>query len=264
VENSGAAMHQSLGGLSKEGFAGASRLMAIFSLIAAAVIVIYAIIMVVLGTLGLNGQPLHWKAGSAYANVQFQPTSQKQLDMNCPQIEIKSGDLSKCAWTNHVSTQQEVEEKARMSNTFGNWLNAFIRPALWSVPVFLLAVGLIEASRCLRGLAAGRYFEATTVRRLRNFAIAGLLYVVLTPCMPVVANLLSHVLIDIEIQILRVWPPHGSWSMNMPSSFTADADVGGLKDFSGLLIALYAFTLAMIAVVMARASRIITDHSEIV
>lgn len=262
MKNSGAAMHKSLGGLSKEGFAGASRVMAIFSLVAAAVIVIYAIIMVFLGTISLNGQTLHWKSGAAHADVQ--QTSQKQMDMNCPELKIKSSDLTKCAWTNHVSTKQEVAAKARMSNSFGNWLNAFVRPALWSVPVFLLAAGLIEASRCLRGLAAGHYFEATTVQRLRNFAIAGLLYVVLTPCMPVVANLLSHILVDMEIQIIRTWPPHESWSMNMPSSFTADADVGGLKDYSGLLIALYAFTLAMIAVVLARASRIITDHAEII
>ena len=50
----------------------------------------------------------------------------------------------------------------------------------------------------------------------------------------------------------------------MPTSFEANAAVGGVRIFSGFLIGLYALTLAIIATVMARASVIVEDHAEIV
>ena len=269
MENRGAIMQTSLQALPGRGFAALSKTMAVFSIAAAVVVTIYAVFMVVMGTLSLLSGPVNWTASATMegTHVTVSPTVEKKLDMTCPELKkMSSGDISKCAWipTNPAMAGSPPVADADAGSPSRNGFNAAIRPVLWSVPVFILVMGLIEAARCLNALAAGRYFDAVTVRRLRNFAVAGLLYVILTPCMPVIANLVCYLVTWVDILIIRTWPPQHGWTLFMPSYFEANADLFGIKVYSGFLILLYAFTLTMIATVMARASAIVDDHAEII
>ena len=260
-------MQKSLQALPGRGFTALTRTMGIFSVAAAVIVALYAVIMIVLGTLSSMSGPLSWSAGvkTDGAHITISPPVEKRLDMNCPELKKKTGaDMSKCAWLPYTSSVAEIASREKAQNTFENWFKAAISPVFWSLPVFLLVMGLVEAARCLNGLAGGRYFHATTVTHLRNFAIAGLLYVILTPCMPALANGFSHLVTWFDILIIRIWPPNEPYSSSVPTHFEANANILGIKVFCGFLILLYAFTLAVIATVMARASAIVDDHAEII
>ncbi len=278
VENHGAAIQRSLQALPEGGLSLVTRIMSILSVAAAAIVVFYALLTILLGMISSMSVPFSWSIGDTKPGTEASQTrfttgahvtsslpAEKQLDMNCPELTKKTGaDLSKCAWLPHKPSADDIAAANKAKQTPGNWFNAAIRPVFWSLPVFLLAIGLVEAARCLNGLAQGRYFSADTVTHLRNFAIAGLLYVLLTPCMPAVANLFCNIVIWIDTLIVRTWPPHHPYTVSMPTSFEANAVVGGVRMFSGFLIGLYAFTLAIIATVMARASAVVEDHAEII
>lgn len=278
MKNHGAMMQKSLRDLPQGGLSLVTRIMSIASVAAAAIVVLYAVFTIVLGTIASMSVPLNWSIGEAqpgphgtksqFSNVAQVTSSmpvEKRLDMNCPELKKKTGgDISKCDWLAHTPDANEIAAANKAKQTPGNWFNAAIRPVFWSVPVFLLAIGLVEAARCLNGLAGGRYFSAATVTHLRNFAICGLLYVLLTPCMPAVASLFCNALIWINTLLVKHWPPNHPFTFSLPTSFEADAFLGGVKEFSGFLIGLYAFTLAVIASVMAKASAIVDDHAEII
>jgi hypothetical protein len=275
--NAGAKMQQSLQAMPHSGLALLTRVMAVASLGAAGIVALYALVTILLGTISLMAVPWHWTIGEnstgkqvTYAQVSVSqvttsPLIEKQLDTDCPELKkATGGDISKCAWLPHTPSIEELGAASKAKQTVGNWFNAAIRPVFWSVPVFILVIGLIEAARCLNGLAAGRYFSAGTVAYLRNFAIAGLLYVLLTPCMPSLANGFCNAVVWVESLYIRALPPHHPYAISMPSYFEANAVIGGVKKFSGFLIVLYAFTLVVIAIVMAKASAIIDDHAGII
>lgn len=276
MENAGARLQRSLQDLPQGGLSTLTRIMSIASVAAAAIVALYAVVTIVLGMISSMSVPWTFSIGDAttgthVAQTQFttQVTTslpvEKRLDMTCPELnKTTGGDISKCAWQPHTPGADEIAAANKAKQTPGNWFNAAIRPVFWSLPVFLLAMGLLEAARCLNGLAGARYFNADTVTHLRNFAIAGLLYVVLTPCMPAFANVFCTVVTWIDTLIVKAWPPHHPYTVAMPTSFEANAVVGGIAIFSGFLIGLYAFTLAVIAIVMAKASAIVEDHAEII
>jgi len=271
MENAGARLQESLKDLPRGGLSALTRVMSMVSVAAAGVVVLYAVTTIVLGTITLMAPSWHWSIGKSspgaptvvLMSATQGTTSVKSLDMNCAELKKPGGDVAKCLHPDtRGAAQIAAENQARQ--TLGNWFNASIRPVFWSLPVFLLALGLVEASRCLKGLAAGRPFTADTVTHLRNFAIAGLLYVLLTPCMPVLASGFYAVVMPIEGWMVRTWSPHHTFTFVMPTWFEASSAVGGITGFSGFLIGLYAFTLAVIATVMARASAIVEDHAEII
>ncbi|CAL4869256.1 hypothetical protein MMA231_03547 (plasmid) [Asticcacaulis sp. MM231] len=265
--NAGAMMHKSLQDVREGGVSALTRLMSIASATAAVIVALYAILMVTLGTISMATGPVNWSFGVETSGGHFttSPPVEKRLDMTCPELSKKTGaDFSKCAWLPQTSGADEIATANKAKKTFGTWFNAAIRPVFWSLPVFLLAWGLIEASRCLSSLAQGRYFNAATTRHMRNFAITGLLYVLLTPCMPALATAFSTAVTWLNVLIVRAWQPSHAFAFSMPYYFEANAAVVGIKTFSGFLIWLYAFTLTVIATVMAKASKIVDDHAEII
>lgn len=277
MENAGARMQKVLQDFPGSGLSALTRLMSLVSVVAAVVVALYAVVTIVLGTMSLMSASWSWTIGEkangsqvvharmSVAQVVPLPTAEKRLDMNCPELRKKTGgDISKCSWSPVAPGPEEVAAASKAKQTAGNWFNAAIRPVFWSMPVFLLAMGLVEAARCLNGLAGGRYFTADTVTYLRNFAVAGLLYVLLTPAMPWLANIFCNAIAYVNTVIVQIWPPRHPHIFSMPTYFEANAVVGGVKVFSGFLICLYAFTLAVIATVMAKASVIVEDHAEII
>jgi len=276
MTNLGEAMRKSLQDLPEGGIAASTRIMSMVSRVAAAIVVVYAVLTIFLGTLSMMSVPWSWTIGektsgtqvfkAQISTVQNIPLAsvEKHLTPNCPELKKDLGQLSTCLVLPHTPTADEIATSSKAKQTLGNWFNAAIRPVFWSFPVFLLALGLIEAASCLTGLSAARYFDAATVGHLRNFAVTGLLYVLLTPLMPALANLFCTAVIWIDAVILKAWPSHRPYIFSMPTSFEADAAVGGIKTFSSFLVCLYAFTLTVIATVMAKASAIIEDHAEII
>ncbi len=106
------------------------------------------------------------------------------------------------------------------------------------IPAGILAYGLLQARQCFLQLSCGHYFTLRTISTLRNFALAGLLYVVLLLGLPLLANIL-------------------------PSTLKGTFMIGNSTTCANLLTAIYAFTLAIIAALMTKASAIAEDNAQI-
>lgn len=121
-------------------------------------------------------------------------------------------------------------------------------------PLAALAYGLFEACACFVGLSRGRALARRTVDRLMRFSLAGLAFVLLSPCAGLVAGWVfegSRRLMDAVTNDNKL--------LFSVSHYTAN-----YTGVSGLLTVIYAVTLTVIAVVMAKASTIADDHAQIV
>ncbi len=123
-----------------------------------------------------------------------------------------------------------------------------------ALPLLALAYGLIEASRCFGAMAKGRFLARATVSRLTRFAIGGLLFVVLFPHAGAMAAAVSQGLAT-ALDVLT----HAPQPIFRSTHF--DFTVTGVSEW---LNAIYALTLTVVALVMARASSIAEDHAQIV
>lgn len=123
-----------------------------------------------------------------------------------------------------------------------------------ALPLLALSYGLLEASRCFGAMAKGRFLARATVSRLTRFAIGGLLFVVLFPHAGAMAAAVSDGLATaLDFLTHAPQPIFRSTHFN----FT----VTGVSEW---LNAIYALTLTVVALVMARASSIAEDHAQIV
>ncbi len=123
-----------------------------------------------------------------------------------------------------------------------------------ALPLLALAYGLLEACRCFAAMAKGRFLARETVSRLTRFAIGGLLFVVLFPHAGAMAAAVNEGL-GTALDVLTRQP--------QPISRTTHYDftVTGMSEW---LNTIYALTLTVVALVMARASSIAEDHAQIV
>lgn len=121
------------------------------------------------------------------------------------------------------------------------------------VPMVALTYGLFQACLCFVGMARGRFLHRRTVSRLMRFAGGGLVFVLANPFSGVIGRWAAGAVDG----LLRFVLHERSWSV-----FTgAGMNVTGVH---GLLMVVYAVTLTVIAVVMAKASAIADDHAQIV
>lgn len=123
-----------------------------------------------------------------------------------------------------------------------------------SLPSLALAYGLIEACRCFAAMAKGRFLARETVSRLTRFAVGGLVFVLLSPHAGAIVSAVSEGTAR-ALDLLTHAPQPTSYSSHV--KFT----VSGMSEW---LNAIYALTLTVVALVMARASSIAEDHAQIV
>ena len=103
-------------------------------------------------------------------------------------------------------------------------------------------------------MAKGRFLARATVSRLTRFAIGGLLFVVLFPHADAIATAVTAGLgtaLDLLTQAAQ------------PSSRSIEFKIR-VTGMSEWLNAIYALTLTVVALVMARASSMAEDHAQIV
>jgi hypothetical protein len=134
------------------------------------------------------------------------------------------------------------------------WSPATVGSLAWVLTPLLLAGALWQGSRFFRDLALGRVFQASTVRRLRNFSMLG------------VAFLLSDALLQPAVNaVLRLF---GRESVRFSWPFTVfDAPNGhNAWTLSGGLMMEIVFSAVLVAMVsvLARAAAIAEDHAQIV
>lgn len=121
------------------------------------------------------------------------------------------------------------------------------------LPLAALVYGLSQASLCFLGMARGEFLQRRTAARLTRFAAGGLLFVLGTPFSGVMGQAfarLTHRIMDLII---------GEKSFAFFSGFGTT-----YSGVTGVLTAIYAVTLTVIAVVMVKASRIADDHAQII
>ena len=265
IKNAGARMRSALQDFPKSGLSMAARAMSLFSTAVAALVALCVVWAITVGTMSylMPGQ-LSFTIGNPPQN---KPTSivKKRLDNNCPEIKNSTRqDPSQCTWTPRTLTPDEVAAKRKANLTPYNLIKSAIRTLCWSIPPILLAIGLLEAAKCLNGLASGQYFQASTVGHLRNFAIFGLLYVLLHPFTNLLGYIILNAIYSFQMFTWKFWPPRIPWAIFYPGPYVLSADDRWMKFIFGLLIVHYAFTLTVIATVMAKASTIVEDHAEII
>ena len=279
-KNTGAILRGTLEELPHGKLALAARAMSYISALAGGLVALCAVLMISIGTMSyIMPTDLSFKCPNCLLTTlsnrpfalfgdpaRYGKYVEKQLDAKCPELQKKSmdQDLSKCTWTPHTLSKEEIASEFKLYFTADNVLRASIRPLCWSIPVFLLAGGLLEASRCLKGMAIGRYFETKTVKHLQNFANSGLFFIILPLFMPTSENIVLNLLNTIQIFYWKLWPPHLPFGIIFPDNFGFGFDSGLIKTFYGFLICLYAFTMTMVATVMFKAAKIVKDHAEII
>ncbi|PVM91903.1 hypothetical protein [Caulobacter endophyticus] len=123
------------------------------------------------------------------------------------------------------------------------------------LPGAVLAYGLAEACLCFFAFARGRYLQRRTTAQLARFAVAGLFFVVTAP----MAGALAKGAGELTIKAIALASRDGGETTAQFTAFTTT-----FTGANGLLIGLYAVTLTVIALIMARAATIAEDHAQIV
>jgi len=253
--------------LKARGLSGLSRFMAIFSFFAAAIVTITAITLFGASFLVLRTEPLHQSWGSGKRGVEvnasgFAAADLKVTDSACVADVIRKGgnDTSGCPLIPATPEQIAALKKAsssslakfyRLSST---WINL--------VPAAVLAFGLFQAGFCFSQLAAGKYFAPKTVRYLRNFAFAGLFFVVVSPLVPFIYTAVTNTISAINLHFFTSGP---GANISLPGPYSPPRfAVGSHTNFASFLTAIYAFTLAIIAALMTKASAIAEDNAQII
>ena len=134
------------------------------------------------------------------------------------------------------------------------WSAGNIASLFAAVPPVLLAVALRQGSRFFAGLGGGRMFHAATVRRLRNFSILG------------VAFLLSDTLLEPLVNAgLGLF---GRESVRFQWPFMLFDSAKGRSEWalsgSGVMQVVFLAVLIAMVSVLARATAIVDDHAQIV
>lgn len=123
-----------------------------------------------------------------------------------------------------------------------------------ALPLLALAYGLLEASRCFGAMAKGRFLARQTVARLTRFAVGGLVFVLLSPHADAIAGA-TYEGLGRALDLLTHAAPGGSYSSHFKFTVTGASE---------WLNTIYALTLTVVALVMARASSIAEDHAQII
>jgi hypothetical protein len=134
------------------------------------------------------------------------------------------------------------------------WSPANIGSLVWSVTPLLLAGALWQGSGFFRGLARGQVFEASAVRRLRNFSMFGVAFLLSDALLESLVNAVlslfgrESVRFSWPFAVLDAAHGHSAWSLS-----------GGV-----LMEMVFAAVLVAMVSVLARAAAIAEDHAQIV
>ena len=255
--------------LKARGFSGLSSVMTIFSF-AAAGIVILAAATILGGALMLQKtEAFHQTYGSEKTNIAINATGtivkwQGTGDPACIAEVKKNGgkDVSKCPLIQTQPTPADIAAAKKDATSFRSKVYFLLPTFIYLIPVLVLTFGLLQAGLCFMELAKGRHFAPATIRHLRNFAFAGLFFVVVSACVPLIYTLLANLIFSIDLHIFTPKPiKHFTMpAPYMPPSFA----IGSRTNFAAFLIGIYAFTLAIIAALMTKASAIAEDNAQII
>jgi hypothetical protein len=185
-------------------------------------------------------------ATTAHAEARLTQTPATVTNTTCE--TINGGKLA-CKTATRPMRPEDV--KPDLVRDVLNWLYI----PICTVPLAALVFGLAQASACFVGLARGRYFERTTVRQLRNFALGGLIFMLVFPNV----NAIGDSIVGGVDMIVNALEPKGV-SVHHATGRTS-FDIAG---FAAALPVIYALTLSVIAWVMAKAAAIAEDHAQIV
>jgi hypothetical protein len=221
--------------LRTHGLRGVSAFMAVFCGVATAAVLAFTLVLfagvgAAMVSASKTGETA-WRSGA----VNLQAKSQRQAP--CPAAP-------QAACPPPIAANLPAPEIATMS------LALFVA----ALPSLALAYGLFEACRCFGAMAQGRFLARATVSRLTRFAIGGLFFVVLFPHAGAMATAVNDGL-GTALDLLT----HAPQPITRSSDFSFR--VAGMSEW---LNAIYALTLTVVALIMARASRIAEDHAQIV
>ncbi len=236
------------GGLGERGLSYLSRMMAIVSMLAAAVIGAVATFVLGLGIMAL---------------FRLYPPSGHYL-MFGGRINLNFSAPARVMTCSHAAPGRIITCNLP-PNFFDNLYN-LIQSVVSMTPAILMCYGLYQAALCFFALSRRRFLEAKTIVRLRNFSFSGLMFVLISPN---IAWLLS------ELSAFCGWVQARAIMAHLPNT-PVHVDYGGPPIYNGLfrlfeapslsalLIVVYAFTLTIIVAVMAKASAMAEDHAQIV
>lgn len=217
------------------GLRGVSGFMAVFCGLATALVFAFTIILFV---------------GVGAAMVSASTTGETAWRSGAINLEARSVRQAPCPAADHAACPPPIRSKLPAGDVATMSLSLFVG----ALPLLALAYGLLEACRCFAAMAKGRFLARETVSRLTRFAIGGLLFVVLFPHAGAMAAAVNEGL-GTALDVLTRQP--------QPISRTTHYDftVTGMSEW---LNTIYALTLTVVALVMARASSIAEDHAQIV
>lgn len=142
----------------------------------------------------------------------------------------------------------ETTTSTTTSSQPDRWNPADLALPILLAPPLLLAAALWQAGGFFRQLFKGCALNATTVRRLRNFSVLGVLFLVLSPMTPDIARA--------TMAPFHLQPPTLTWG---------PGDIFGWKaTVSDVLNLVFAATLIAMVSVLARAAALAEDHAQIV
>jgi hypothetical protein len=217
------------------GLRGVSGVMAAFCGVAAALVFAFTLLLFV---------------GVGAAVVSASTTGETAWRYSMINLEARSQHQPPCAPAHQAACPPASPAKLPAESIAMMSLALFVG----ALPLLALSYGLLEASRCFGAMAKGRFLARATVSRLTRFAIGGLLFVVLFPHVETMAGAVNTGL-GAALDLLTHAPQPTSSSVEFKIRVT------GMSEW---LNAIYALTLTVVALVMARASSIAEDHAQIV
>ena len=256
--------------LSERGFTALSRVMSVFCYAAAGIVTLIIIVALIIMT--LIGHPMEKQIGTAKAGVHIHSASVNDFRRIAPacitRVTAAHGkDFTSC-FVRATPTAADIEAARHTSESLTGRIYTFAPAVLWTIPMAALAYGLFQAGRCFARLARRAYFAPETVRALRNFAMAGLFFVVVFPLLPWIHGAVTQFIFSTDTFLRHTIfkpAPGVFFSFSMPLGYTPPVfAVNAQTSFSGVLTAVYAFTVAILAAVMSRASTLARDHAQII
>jgi hypothetical protein len=214
----------SIESLKAMGFSGLSGLMAAFTFLSAAAVMLSMCLFLSVGLFLYRADPIHksWNYDRSAINIQTTGIvlkDQRSTDPACVAEVVRKGgsDVSKCPLVPTQPTGADVAAFKKSATSLTGKIYFFLPTLINIVPASVLSFGLFQAGLCFLQLSGGRYFAQQTIRNLRNFAFAGLFYVVITPCIPLIYALLANLISSIN---LHFFTPKSVTSFNLPGPYT--------------------------------------------